>query len=96
MVARLAGVKGVAGGELHCGGGFGSDWGYELRWFPIVFGRLGGSAGSRGVEWWRWMGGGGPGCDAWRWGVAAAEPPEVGEDGFPLMITGCGGFEGMA
>ena len=68
--------------------------GARATWFPTVFGRLGGSAGSRGVERWRWMGGGGPGCDAWRWGMAAAEPAGVGEDGFPSTITGCGGVMG--
>ena len=46
MVARLVGTKGVAGGELRGGGGFGRIWGSGLRWFPVVFERLGSSAKS--------------------------------------------------
>jgi hypothetical protein len=33
---------------LHGGRSFGTDRGFGLRWLPIEFERLGGSAGSRG------------------------------------------------
>ena len=52
MVARLAWVKGVAGGELRGGGGFRWFGGFELRWSLVEFERLGGSMRSRGVVWW--------------------------------------------
>ena len=51
VVERLAGAKGVAGGELRGGGGFGRIWGFGLRWLPIEAERLGGSARSRGGGW---------------------------------------------
>ena len=59
VVARLAGVEGVTGGELRGGGGFGRFWGLELRWFPIMPERWGGSARFRRVERWLQMDGGG-------------------------------------
>ena len=31
----MAGVEGIAGGELRGGGGFGRIWGFGLRWFPV-------------------------------------------------------------
>jgi hypothetical protein len=96
VVARLAGVEGVTGGELRGGDGFGRDWGLGLWWLPIEAEVMGGSARSRGVGRWRWMGGGGPGCDERDWDVAAAELAGDEEDGFPLTITGCGGSMGVA
>ena len=96
VVVGSAGLEGVVGGELHGGGGFGSNGVLGLWWFPIAYERLGSSARLRGVEWCRWMGGGGPGCEAWCWGVVAAEPAGVEEDGFPLMISGFGGAMGVA
>ena len=60
---RLAGTKGVAGGELRGGGGFGRNWGFGIWWFLVAFERLGTSTRSRGVDWWYWMDRGGPACD---------------------------------
>ena len=88
MVDRLAGAKGVAGGELRSGGGFGRIWGFGLRWLPSEFEVLGGSARSRGRGWWHWLDGGGSGCDERSRGVAAAEPAGDGVDGLPPSIAG--------
>ena len=44
-------VGGVTGGELHGGGGYGSEVGFGLRWFSIEAEVLGSSARSRGVGW---------------------------------------------
>ena len=79
-------VGGVAGGELRGGGGYGSEVGFGLRWFPIEAEALGSSARTRGSEWWRWMGGGVAGCDEWHRKAAAAEPDGVGEDGLSRPI----------
>ena len=83
MVERLAGAKGVAGGELCGGGGFGRIWGPGLRWLPVEAEGLGGSARSRGKGWWHWMDGGAllatNGAGGWR------QPnwPETREKAFP-------------
>ena len=63
MVERLAGVKGVAGGELCGGRWLREDWGLGLQWLPVEFEVLGGSARPRGREWEHWMDGRGSGCD---------------------------------
>ena len=81
MVVGSTVVGGVAGGELRGGGGYGSEVGFRLRWFPIEAEALGSSARARGSEWWRWMGEGVPGCDEWHRKAAAAEPAGVGGDG---------------
>ena len=52
VVEGAVGVKGVAGGELRGGGGFGHDWGFGLWWLSIEAKRMGDSVRSRGVEWW--------------------------------------------
>ena len=92
----MAGVEGVAGGELRDGGGFGRFWGLELRWFPVVFERWGGSARFRGVERWLQTDEGGSGCDERDQNVAAAELTGEGEDGISLSIAGYGSIRGMA
>ena len=81
-------VGGVAGGELRGGGGYGSEVGFGLRWFPIEAEALGSSARTRGSEWWRWMGEGVPGCDEWHRKAAAAEPAGGGGDGLFRSIHG--------
>ena len=88
VVAGSAGVEGVAGGELRGGGGFGWVWGFTLWWFPITIERLGSFARLRGRGWWRWMGGGGSGCDALHWIEAATELAGDGEESFPTSIAG--------
>ena len=81
MVVGPTVVEGVTSGELRSGGGYGSEWGFGLRWFPIEAEALGSSARTRGSEWWRWMGEGVPGCDEWHRKAAAAEPARGGGDG---------------
>ena len=44
MVAGSPEVEGVAGGDLRGGGGYGSEVGFGLRWFPIEAEALGSSA----------------------------------------------------
>ena len=82
------GVKGVAGGELRDGRRFGNNWGFGLWWLPVEAEVLGGSARSRGNGWWCWMDGGGSGCDALHWIVAATELAGDGEESFPTSIAG--------
>ena len=50
----MAGVEGVASGELRDGGGLRMIWGFVLWWLPVEAERLGGSARARGVGWWPW------------------------------------------
>ena len=88
MVVGSTEVEGVAGGELHGGGGYGSEGGFGLWWFPIEVEALGISARTRGSEWWRWMGGGVAGYDEWHRKAAAAEPAGVGGDGLFRSIHG--------
>jgi hypothetical protein len=90
VVARSAGVEGVAGGELCGGRRLGRIWGFELRWFLVAFEGLGSSARSRGRGWWHWMGGGGSACDARHRIVAATELAGGGEDDPHQSITGYG------
>ena len=96
MVARLAGVEGVASSELRGGGGFGRIWGFGLRWFPVEAEGWGGSARSRGRGWEHWMDGGGPACDELNRSVAAAELAGDEEDGLPPSMAGYGGASEMA
>ena len=96
MVVGSMVVGGVAGGELRGGGGYGSEVGFGLRWFPIEAEALGSSARTRGSEWSRWMGGGVSGCDEWHRRAAAAEPAGVGEDGLFRSIHGKGRTRGKA
>ena len=96
MIERVAGTKGVAGGELRGGGGFGRIWGFGLWWFPVEAERLGGSTRSRGGACKHWMDGGCSACDVWHRSVAAAELIGDEEEGFPPSIAGRGGFRGMA
>ena len=84
----MVGVEGVAGGEPRGGDGFGHDWGFGLWWLPIMAEGLGGSARSRGVGWWRWLDGGGPGCDKTDRRMAVAELAGDGEDGLLWSIAG--------
>ena len=88
MVERVAGTKGVGGGELCGGRRLGRIWGFELWWFLVAFERLGGSVRSRGNGWWCWMNGGGSGCDERHRKAAAAEPAGVEEDGYQPPIAG--------
>ena len=81
MVAGSSEVEGVTGGELRGGEGYGSGVSFGLRWSPIEVEALGGSARTRGSYWWRWMGGGGAGCDESHRSLAAAELAGVEEDG---------------
>ena len=66
----------------------GGIWGFALRWLPVEAEGLGGSARSRGNGWWCWMDGGGSGCDALHWIVAATELAGDGEESFPTSIAG--------
>ena len=52
MVEEVAGMEGVAGGELRGGRQLREVWGFGLRWFPDAAEGLGGSAQSRGGGWW--------------------------------------------
>ena len=74
-------------------GGF---WGSGLQWFPIAYERLGSSARLRGVEWCRWMGGGGSGCDARHRNEAEATLIGDGEESFPPSIAGRGNSREVA
>ena len=96
MVAGSTVVGGVAGGELRGGGGYGSEVGFGLRWFPIEAEAQGSSARARGSEWWRWMGKGVRGCDEWHRKAAAAEPAGVGADGLFRPIHCLGSSRGKA
>jgi hypothetical protein len=96
VVDRLAGMKGVTGGELRGGRRLREDWELELRWLPIGFERWGGSARSRGVGRWHWMDWGGPARDEWDRSVAAAELAGDEADGLPPSIAGYGSTKGMA
>ena len=88
MVEEVAGMEGVAGGELCGGEGFRWIWGPGLWWFPDAAEGLGGSARSRGVGRWHWMDWGGPARDERDRSVAAAKLTGDGEDGLPLSIAG--------
>ena len=88
MVARLAGVEGVAGGELRGGRWFRVDRGLELWWLPIGLERWGGSARARGVGRWRWMSCGGPARDVRHRSVAAAELAGDEEEGSSPSLAG--------
>ena len=96
VVDKLAGMKGVTGGELCGGGGFGKIWGFGLRWFPSEFEALGGSARLRGVERWHQMDEGGSGCNERDQNVAAAESAGDEGEGFPSSMAGHGGSGGVA
>ena len=67
-----------------------------MWWLSIEAKRMGDSVRSRGNGWWRWMGGGGLGCDEWHRKVAAAEPTGVEEDGYHPSNAGRGGAMGVA
>ena len=90
MVERLAGVKGVAGGELRGGRRLRESWGFVLQWFPVEAEGLGGFARSRGTGRWLWMGWGGLACDEMDRRAAAAELAGDGEEGFPPSLAGRG------
>ena len=96
MVERVAGTKGVAGGELRGGRWLLVDRGLELRWLPIGFERWGGSARSRVIGRWHWMDWGGPARDEWDRSVAVAPLYGDREDGLPLLIAVYGSTRGMA
>ena len=91
MLERVAGTKGVAGGELCGGRRLRVNWGFGLRWFPITYERLGSSARLRGVEWCRWMGGGGPARDELDRSMAAAVVAGDEEDDVSRTIAGYAG-----
>ena len=90
MVDRLAGTKGVTGGELRDGGGFGRIWGFGLWWFSVEAEGLGGPARPSGVGWWHWTDGGGPARDELSQRVAAAKLTGGEEEGFPPSLAGRG------
>ena len=81
-------MEGVTGGELRGGRWLREIWGFGLRWLPVKFEVLGGSARSRGNGWWCWMDGGGSSCDDRHRKAAAAEPAGVEEDGYQPPIAG--------
>ena len=81
VVAGSSEVEGIAGGELRGGGGYGSEVGFGLRWFPIEAETLGSSARTRGSYWWRWLGEGVTGCDVSHRSLAAAALAADEEDG---------------
>ena len=89
-------VGGVAGGELRGGEGYGSEVSFGLRWSLVEAESLGSSARLWGDSWWRWMGGGEPGCDVLHRSSAAAELAGVGEDGFFGSIHCLGSSRGEA
>ena len=96
VVARSAGVEGVAGGE-RCGGRrFGRIRGFELRWFLIGLERWGGSVRSRGGGWWRQKDWGGSARDARYKNAAATEVTGDEEDGLSPSISGYGSSRRMA
>ena len=88
MVEEVAGMEGVAGGELRGGRWLREIWGFGLRWLPSKFEVLGGSARSRGRGWWHWLDGGGSGCDERSRRVAAAELARGKEESFLLSMAG--------
>ena len=87
MVVSQVGMKGVAGGELRGSRWLREFWALELRWLPVVFEQLGGSARRRGVGWWCWLDSGGPGCDETDRRAAVAELAGDGEDGLSWSIA---------
>ena len=95
MVVGSSGVEGVTGGELRGGRWFGSKVGFGLRWFLVEAEVLGSSARLWGDGWWRWMDGGGSGCDAPHWIEAATELAGDEEEGPSPSIAGCGSTMGV-
>lgn len=96
MGARQVGTEEVTGGELCGGRRFGSKVSYGLWWSLAEAESLGSSARLWGDSWWRWMGGGEPGCDVLHRSSAAAELAGVGEDGFFGSIHCLGSSRGEA
>ena len=88
MGARQVGTEEVTGGELRGGRWFGSKGGFGLWWSLVDAEALGSSARLWGDGWWRWMGGGGSGCDALHWIEAVTELAGDGEESFPTSIAG--------
>ena len=88
MGARQVGTEEVTGGELRGGRRFGSKVSFGLWWSLVEAEALGSSARLWGDVWWRWIGGGGSGCDALHWIEAAVAAAGGGEDDLPGSI-GC-------
>ena len=88
MGARQVGTEEVTGGELRGGRWFGSKVSFRLWWSLVEAEALGSSARPWGDGWWRWMGGGGPGCDVLYWIAAATELAGGGEESLPTSIAG--------
>ena len=68
----------------------------ELWWSLVEAEVLGSSARLWGDGWWRWMGGGGSGCDVLDRSSAAAELAGDEEEGPSPSIAGCGSTMGVA
>ena len=96
MGVRQVGMEEVTGGELRGGGGYGGEVTFGFRRSLAEAEALGSSARLRGSSWWRWIGGGMLGCDAWH-GIATATELAGDEEGrtFP-SIAGCGRAMGVA
>ena len=90
------GTEEVTGGELRGGRRFGSRVGFGLRWSLVEAEALGSSARLWGDSWWRWIGGGSPGCDEWHWIAAATELAGDEEERTFSSIAGCGRAMGVA
>ena len=94
MGARQVWTEEVTGGELRGGCRFGSKVSFGLWWSLVEAEALGSSATLWGDVWWRWIGGGGPGCDVLLRSSAAAELAGVEEDGHYGSIHCVGSFTG--
>ena len=95
MVERVAGTKGVAGGEL-CGGlQFREFWGSGLWCFSISAEGVGGSTRLRGEGWKHGRGLGTSVLAGFHRSEAAAEPVEDEKDGRHQLIAGYGGSRGL-
>ena len=96
MVVGQAGTEEVTGGELRGGRWFGSKGGFRLWWSLVEAEALGSSARLWGDVWWRWMHGGGPGCDELLQSSAAVELAGDEEESPSSSIAGYGSAMGMA
>ena len=96
MGARRVGTEKVTGGELRGGRRFGSRVGFGLRGSLVEAEALESSARLWGNSWWRWIGGGGPGCGELLQSSAAVELAGDEEESPSSSIAGYGSAMGVA
>ena len=96
MVEEVAGMEGVAGGELRGGRQLREVWGFGLRWFPDAAEGLGGSARSRGGGWWCYTRGGALVATEWTGGRRRLYWPKMGKKTLPGRLPAMGVLGGVA